>query len=192
MTKYFYFIRLSLLLLLLFAGCQTAPAKTPSLLKPPVTLLNLEKELHREINRVRQGKGLLPLTWDPHLKIIAKQHSQEMLEMNYFDHFNPAGETPTERGLKNNYVCRIIEGELMREGLAENLFKTSLYEFKTVQGAETNYEWRTNQQIINNIISKWLESPGHRKNMLHQDYQKTGIGISLNDNYEIWITQDFC
>jgi len=188
----FRFIQFYLLLLLIFMGCQSTPGHTPASLKQPVSILDLENEIHAEINHIRQKNGWMPLDWDHTLKVIALEHSRDMIAMNYFDHISPAGETPTERGLKNNYICRITEGGHIREGLAENLFKTSLYEFMTVQGDEISYEWRSHSKIIKNVVNKWLRSPDHRKNLLHPDYRKTGIGIAVDNNYEIWITQNFC
>ncbi len=53
-----------------------------------------------------------------------------------------------------------------------------------------NINFKTEKEIKNEAIEGWMNSPGHRENILHPDYNETGIGIAKVGNYLI-ITQVF-
>ena len=41
------------------------------------------------------------------------------------------------------------------------------------------------------MVNDWMESQGHRENILGRDYDQIGIGVKFS-NYEIYATQNFC
>lgn len=50
--------------------------------------------------------------------------------------------------------------------------------------------WRTNQEIAQLTVDGWMNSPGHRDNILRKEYTVAGIGISMVNDYMI-ITHNF-
>lgn len=180
-----------------FSGClskhikKSSSEQTPRLLKP-AKIPDLEKELHLEINRIRKEHERSKLEQDDFLAEVARAHSKDMAKHSFFDHINTAGELPTARGQKMGYICRIVENDKIREGIAENIYKTTLYETFTQRGHQKSYDWRTKQEIAQTTVKEWMNSPGHAGNILNKDYAKSGVGIAKTKNNEILITHNFC
>lgn len=182
---------------LLSSGCQNIPSPqkvlpNPLHLEGAASAKTIENLLYRKISRMRRGQNLKPFETDEDLAAIARRHSRDMVQKNYFGHMDTQQQTPTDRGLKDGYVCRIIEGNLIREGIAENIFKTSLYSAFSIRGKKKDYEWREPDEIAESILQQWLASEGHARNLLSEEYSATGIGAAVTMDYQILITQDFC
>jgi len=162
--------------------------------KPDIDLTSLEAEIHRLTNIERTSKGLSPLLLDSQLSTIARLHSQDMAKNNYFEHDNLKGQDPTDRGLQRGYTCRKDYGSYYTEGIAENIFQNNLYDSKTVTIpiGVTSYEWNTLEELARSTVDGWMNSPGHRKNILTNGYDREGIGIAISSDDKVLITQDFC
>lgn len=61
------------------------------------------------INKDRAAHGLPPVAISNGLNLIAQAHSQNMVNLNFFGHVNPAGESPDDRRIKANYPASIRE-----------------------------------------------------------------------------------
>lgn len=167
--------------------------ETPLSNKPVIDQLLLEKQIHHLTNQYRTQNGLAELAWDDNLAVIARNHSQDMATRNYFDHDNPQGQDPTDRGIAQGYRCHKIVGNLIYEGIAENIFQNNLYD--TVwytNGIITSYEWNSQDELAETTVDGWMDSPGHRQNILTKTYDKEGIGIAISSDDKVYITQDFC
>lgn len=159
---------------------------------PPVSLRRLERQIHELVNRERQKQGLKPLELDPRLAEIARGHSEDMAKRNYFGHQSPEGLSPTDRGKIAGYPLRKKLGRGYTEGLAENVFKGTLYRSMTRMLGLTRYHWMTESELANKIVAGWMKSPGHRKNILTATYDKEGIGAGVSKaGYELYVTQVF-
>lgn len=66
----------------------------------------MERLVHTLINQERARYGLLPLSFDDRIALIAREHSQDMATRSFFEHVNPDGEDPTDRANRNGYSCR--------------------------------------------------------------------------------------
>ena len=175
--------------------------------KPDYDVYEIEQEIHNLTNLARSGHTIHDdgtqtfnfqtraptLSYDPKLAEIARLHSQDMINRNYFDHTSPNGKGPTERGLDVGYRCYKEFGTYYTEGLAENLFQTYLYDsYTTLNGVRSSYDWNTNSEIASSTVQGWLESYGHRENIMDKDYDKEGIGVVIAPNDQVYITQLFC
>jgi uncharacterized protein YkwD len=109
-----------------------------------------------------------------------------MVERNFYSHVNPSGEDPTDRGVRNKYSCRKDYGSYYTHGLAENIAKTPIHSNVIGCGSTTNLE-----SLAKCLVKGWMESPGHRENILTTTYNHTGIGIAFSDNVA-YSTQKFC
>ena len=59
-------------------------------------------------------------------------------------------------------------------------------------GVESNKDWLMPDEIAESAVTGWMDSPGHRKNILTNTYDKEGIGVAVASNGAVYITQDFC
>jgi uncharacterized protein YkwD len=115
-----------------------------------------------------------------------------MARRKFFDHVNPGGEGPTERGERAGYTCRKVEGRRVTEGLAENIYQGNLYNSIRIRGDERTYDWNTSEELAQDSVKSWMNSPGHRRNILEKNYNRSGIGVSISEDSKVYVTQVFC
>lgn len=127
----------------------------------PIVDPQAEQEMLRLVNVEREKAGLSPVTMDQRLRILARDYSADMLQRGYFSHYNPEAQSPFDRMDKYG-VEYIAAGENL--ALAPN---TDL----AMQGL--------------------MNSPGHRANILSEDYNKVGIGVMDGGIYGKMYTQEF-
>ncbi|MCA1565906.1 MAG: CAP domain-containing protein [Acidobacteria bacterium] len=122
-------------------------------------------------NRRQEGRGNLKnLDWDDLLTRTARNHSDDMLARRFFDHVNPDGLAPADR-------IALAHRQLV--GLTgENIWMQSGYALS---------EARKTAELI---VREWMESPGHRENILRPDYTHLGVGVSIKGD-EVRATQNF-
>jgi uncharacterized protein YkwD len=110
-------------------------------------------------NEERAGRGLPALKENARLRRAALGHSREMVSNGFFEHTTPTGVTMTERILRSGYVARD-----QAWALGENL------------------AWGTGHLATpRGAIAAWLDSPGHRANLLRRSYRELGVGIVLGN-----------
>jgi uncharacterized protein YkwD len=102
----------------------------------------------RLTNDYRRSFGLAPLRLNPVLSAIAQAHSQDMASNDFFDHVGSSGSTLFDRFSQSGYAYR-SGGENIAAG-----FTTP----KTV-------------------VNAWINSPGHRANLLTPFFQEMGVGF---------------
>jgi len=141
-----------------------------------------EMEIHRLINLEREKHGLKILGYDEELASVAKSHSIDMANDEYFSHETPEGLNPTDRASKVDYVCRYQIGNLIYSGIGENLHM--------VQGSTVSF-LSTPSSIAELAVSGWMDSPGHKKNILTSNFSNEGIGVLIS-TFSIHVTQNFC
>ena len=117
---------------------------------------------------------------------IARKHSKDMSERNYFDHDSPEGCDPACRYQKNNYYC---SGSVLS---AENLFQNNLYDSVTYYNGIPSYNWNTQEEIAQSTVQGWMTSQGHRENILYGSLTTEGIGIYIDSDDKVYITENFC
>jgi uncharacterized protein YkwD len=148
--------------------------------------------VHELVNQQRSGSGLSALRFDPVLADIARKHSEDMGLQHYFAHMNPAGQNPTARGTAAGYNCRKTYGSYYQYGIAENLFLNNLYSSATYySNRETVYHWNTPEAIAQITVAGWMNSSGHRENILTPTFDREGIGIAIASE-KVYITENFC
>ena len=158
----------------------------------PISIPALEQQVHERINQQRMDHGLGSLSFDPALADIARKHSEDMAARHFFSHTNPAGQNPTARGAAAGYLCRKNYGSYYTYGIAENLFQNNLYSAATFySNRETVYHWNTMEDIAQVTVGGWMNSSGHRENILTPTYDREGIGIAIASE-KVYITENFC
>lgn len=148
------------------------PLDTPPLETPPLSnTAPIEQEILRLTNQERAQAGLSALREHPALQQIARRHSQDMAERGYFEHTNPEGQDPTAR-----LRAQFPDTELY--GAGENIIFSS-------QGA-----YRDEVAYAKAMLASWMNSPGHRDNILRPSYRFIGIGFAQNQS-SAYATQNF-
>ncbi|MEH0554298.1 sigma-70 family RNA polymerase sigma factor [Streptomyces sp. B21-101] len=152
---------------------RSAPAKTPT--KPAAgtqrstsrtpfaqsASSDRESQVIALVNEERAAAGCGPLTADPLLHKSAQGHSDDMAARDFFDHTNPDGADPGARITATGY-------------------RWSTYGENIAKG----------QQTAQSVMTSWMNSPGHRANILNCDFKNIGVGIHDGAGGPWW-TQNF-
>jgi uncharacterized protein YkwD len=168
----------ALLVMLSFLGSAVAEEK-----KPEIRIRDLEQKIHDLVNDSRKTNGRGVLQLDEKLSNVARAHSQDMAKAGYFDHIDPAGRSPQQRVELAGISCQAI---------GENLFQNNLYTRVHIENGRKTYDWSTVNQIAATSVAGWMNSPGHRHNILAKEYLRSGIGVAIARDDKVYITQVFC
>lgn len=160
--------------------------------QPAIDIPTLEKEIHNGINQQRISNGLSSLSYDASLASIARKHSADMARNYYFSHYNLQGLDPTGRGSRDGYSCYKNYGSYYTTGIAENIMQNNLYDSVTYYNGIPRYDWNSQDEIAQSTVSGWMNSPGHRQNILTSTYDREGIGVAIASDDKVYITEDFC
>lgn len=60
------------------------------------------------------------------------------------------------------------------------------------ENAAQNYDEFDNEDTAEAIVEQWMNSPGHRANILREGYSSIGVGVHISSGGEVWATQGFC
>jgi uncharacterized protein YkwD len=151
----------------------------------------LEGSIHILINRERGKHGLSLLAENDALVKIARGHSTDMANRRYFSHDSPEGHDFSFRYRQGGYSCALRIGNTVYGG-AENIFQNVRYNSVTTVNGEAYYDWNSEEQIAETTVRGWMDSPGHRKNILTPHWRSEGIGVFLSPDDKVYITQNFC
>lgn len=167
-------------------------SKTPG--APYIDPYALEMRVHELINAQRVQNGLSELSWDPFLADIARGHSWDMVQRNFFEHMNPDGKLARDRGNDAGYPCIIVVKGGTYNGISENILEgyRASGTFVDESGTIMSYRWKTLDEIAQTGVNGWMASPGHRENILNSRFRQEGIGVAFTDNDMLYITQNFC
>ena len=161
--------------------------------KPEFDAQRIEFLVHEFTNEERLNHGLSQLEFDSEISQIARGHSFDMAQRGYFAHETPEGLSPSDRAAENGYSCQKMVGLLIYSGIAENIFQGHLFEsYYTINGEITSYEWNSEEEIAKITVDGWMNSPGHRENILTEIFDREGIGVEITHDHKIYVTQNFC
>ena len=113
-----------------------------------------EAEVIRLVNEIRVQYGLQPLKTNWELSRVARYKSQDMVDKHYFFHTSPTYGSPFQ------------------------MMKAFGLSYRTA-GENIAYGQRTPQEVVN----AWMNSSGHRANILNSSYTQIGVGYVANGNY---------
>ncbi|MBI2852853.1 MAG: CAP domain-containing protein [Chloroflexi bacterium] len=149
-----------------------------------IDIAELERRIHDLINTERVQNGLSPLKWNDTLGEIARKHSTDMALRGYFDHVSPNGVDLSDRYDKGGFAMKL--------GAAENIFQTSVTrQTWYLYGVPTYSERNSLEEIARSAIEGWMNSPGHRRNILTPFWENEGIGVSISSDGKVYVTQNF-
>ena len=114
------------------------------------------------VNKERKANGLKPLTLNKELSNVANIKSRDMIEKGYFDHTSPTYGSPFDM-MKTFNISYNTAGENIAMG----------------------------QKTPSEVMNSWMNSSGHRANILNSTYTELGVGIQKDSNGTIYWTQMF-
>ncbi|WP_264029605.1 CAP domain-containing protein [Cellulosimicrobium sp. SH8] len=125
---------------------SVTPAPTAAVQVGPGAISAEGAAVVERTNAERAAAGCGPLVVDERLTAAAQLHSEDMLAQGYFDHTSLDGRSPWDRAKAQGYA---------NPG-AENIAK--------------------GQATAEDVVRAWMESPGHRANILNCDLREIGVG----------------
>lgn len=135
-----------------------APVKTPAT-NVSQSVSEFEKQVVDLTNAERAKAGLKPLEIYSPLMDVAQAKSEDMAKNKYFDHNSPTYGSPFDQ-MKAAGISYRAAGENIAQG----------------------------QTTPAQVVQAWMDSPGHRQNILNANFTHIGVGYVANGNY--W-TQQF-
>ncbi len=118
------------------------------------SITSYEQQVIDLVNEIRVQNGLHTLTANWQLSRIARYKSQDMHDRKYFSHTSPTYGSPFDM-IKNFGVSYRTAGENIAQG------------------------YTTPQAVVNG----WINSSGHRANILNASYTEIGVGYVKSGNY---------
>lgn len=109
------------------------------------------------VNQERSANGCGALERDSRLDTAARLHAEDMAANDYFSHTSQDGRTPTDRANAQGYEGGVGENIAMGYPDAES------------------------------VMEGWMNSEGHRANILNCDYEVIGIGVADRDGTLYWV-----
>lgn len=131
-----------------------------------LNIVAVEKIAFAMINQKRSENGLKPLAWNAELASVARVHSQNMAEYQFFGH----------RGLDGKMVSDRADniGLGRWRAIGENIAFNRGY-----------------QDPIAKAVEGWMNSPGHRHNLLEDSWKESAIGVAVTPDGSYYFTQVF-
>ncbi len=130
------------------------PGQVINIPKTDASVTNYESEVIRLVNEIRVKNGLNTLTADWELSRVARIKSQDMKDNKYFSHTSPVYGSPFNM-IKNFGISY--------KSAAENIAK--------------------GQSTPQAVVNAWMNSSGHRANILSSSYTKIGVGYVSGGHY---------
>lgn len=128
----------------------------------PHGLASVASEVVTLTNAERTAAGLRPLAGDPRLTTAAQAHSDDMVARAFYSHTSPEGRQPWDRAAAAGCTHR---------GIGENI--------------------ACGQRSAAEVVRGWMDSPGHRANILKPDFTHIGIGFRGGGEAGTYWTQLF-
>lgn len=118
------------------------------------SVLSYEKEVVRLVNEERAKRGLPALTYNWELSRVARYKSQDMKDNKYFSHTSPVYGSPFQM-MKSFGITYRSAGENIARG----------------------------QRSPQAVVNAWMNSSGHRANILNSSFTEIGVGYVADGNY---------
>ena len=168
----------------------------------PLNRGEIEEWVIEFTNEERVNAGLQPFRHDAAISDIARSHSENMARLGLMSH-DIGGRGPTDRALAAGYDCRAYRGDGSYSfGLSENVAEHP--RVTQWRGSGIGMSWRPvgyhhdAEEAARELVQGWMNSPGHRKNILDREAHRLGVGIAIQEASEygyvsetIFATQNF-
>ncbi|MBB6713114.1 CAP domain-containing protein [Clostridium gasigenes] len=127
----------------------------------------IEQAIFARVNKERSANGLGALSYNNTMQNYGRIKSKDMGDRGYFDHANPEGE--------------LIIARMKKDGVNYNSWGENI---AYIQGGSNN------ASLADQFMTNWMNSPGHRANILLGNFASIGVGVyKVGNTY--YATQEF-
>jgi uncharacterized YkwD family protein len=126
------------------------------------SLASYEQQVFELVNKERSSRGLATLKYNSNVAYVARIKSQDMIDKKYFAHTSPTYGSPFE--MMEKFGLRF-----------------------SAAGENIAYGQKTASEVMN----AWMNSAGHKANILSTAYTTIGVGVAKAANGTLYWTQEF-
>lgn len=144
---------------------ESTPIVTPE--KEGAYLSTVEQLIFEKVNVERQKAGLPMLSYNQTMQKYARSKSADMGNRGYFSHENPEGQ--------------LITASMQQDGVSYSAWGENIAYIGGISDA---------QALANQFMTNWMNSEGHRANILSSNFSSIGIGV-YEANGKVYATQEF-
>ena len=151
-----------------FPFASVLPTSLPSVSRSPAAsastsavkdeITAMEDEVTALINKERSKAGCGAVKTDERMRTAARAHSTDMAKNNYFSHTGRDGSSFVDRLARAGYPKEAAAGENIAYG------------YSTAQA----------------VVTGWMNSDGHRRNILNCSAKSTGVGLAYRGSRPYW------
>ena len=182
------------------------PAATGRIRKNQADISLLEAAIFHQTNTERTANKLPAFQYSMAMNLMARRHSGEMAELQFFDHTSPtpANRTLADR-LRNVSLTNVTAGENIAVLPAREIGSGRYVTHDPLDGNEVWYDevtgkrmdYFTYQALAEAVVAKWKNSPPHWKNILDPQFKFLGVGAARGEydkekQDSFYMTQNFC
>ncbi len=121
------------------------------------------REMLARVNSIREENGRPPVAAHPQLELAAQRHGDDLLARDYYSHESLDGKDVRDRAVDAGFSRRVA----ISENLAKGIFTPT------------------------EVVDRWMDSSGHRQNILNPRFALLGNGIAFGENEEgvqvLWV-----
>ena len=130
-------------------------------------MAQVEQSIYNKVNEQRSANGLSTLSYNTTMQKYARIKSQDMGNNNYFDH----------KDLNGN----LITAKMQNDGVSYRAWGENIAYISGVSDPEA---------LASQFMTNWMNSPGHRANILSTNFSSIGVGVYKVGN-RVYATQEF-
>lgn len=130
-------------------------------------IAEIEQLIFNKVNAERTAAGLSPLSYNNTMQKYARIKSKDMGDRKYFDHKNPEGQ--------------LITVQMQNDGVKYSAWGENIAYIGGMSG---------NSTLADKFMTNWMNSSGHRANILSTNFSSIGVGVyKIGNTY--YATQEF-
>ncbi|MEG1001817.1 CAP domain-containing protein [Clostridium sp.] len=130
-------------------------------------MAQVESKIFEKVNVERAKAGVPKLSYNNTMQKYARIKSQDMGDRNYFDHTDPNG--------------NLITAKMKADGVSYRAWGENIAYIGGVSDADA---------LANQFMTNWMNSPGHRQNILSTNFTGIGVGVYKSGD-RVYATQEF-
>ena len=150
---------------------KTPVTEAPVVPETPVVnekfMAQVEQAIFNKVNEERAKAGVAPLTYNKTMEKYARIKSQDMGDKNYFSHQDLSG--------------NLITTKMKADGVSYRAWGENIAYIGGVSDPTA---------LANQFMTNWMNSEGHRKNILSTNFESIGVGVYKAGN-RVYATQEF-
>lgn len=139
-----------------------ATIKSGQKINIPASASSYEDQVITLVNKERASRGLMTLKKNSTLAYVARLKSQDMATRGYFSHTSPTYGSPF-----------------------------TMMQYYGIKFTAAGENIAMGQQSPAAVMNAWMNSPGHRSNILGAMYNQIGVGMAKNSSGVLYWTQEF-